>query len=33
MNDATKLRIAAGVLTQWRNDFYWANQPEPDSHG
>jgi hypothetical protein len=31
--DATKLRIAAGVLTKWRNDFYWANQPEQDSRG
>jgi len=32
-NDATKLRIAAGVLTQWRNDFYWANHRERDRHG
>jgi len=31
-NDATNLRIAAGVLTKWRNDFYWANHRESDSH-
>jgi hypothetical protein len=30
--DATRLRIAAGVLTRWRGEFYWANQHEPDSH-
>jgi hypothetical protein len=30
-NDATKLRMAATVLTKWRNDFYWANHRERDS--
>ena len=25
--DATNLRIAAGVLTKWRAEFYWENHP------
>lgn len=25
--DATDLRIAAGVLTRWRAEFYWDNHP------
>jgi hypothetical protein len=32
-NDATKLLMAAAVLTKWRGEFYWANHREPDSHG
>ena len=27
ISDATSLRIAAGVLTRWRGEFYWENQP------
>lgn len=30
-NDATTLLMAANVLTNWRNDFYWANRREQDS--
>lgn len=30
-NDATKLFMAANVLTEWRNDFYWANHRERGS--
>lgn len=25
--DTTNLRIAAGVLTRWRAEFYWENRP------
>jgi hypothetical protein len=27
IGDATNLRIAAGVLTRWRAEFYWENHP------
>ena len=33
INDANSLRIAAGVLTRWRAEFYWDNHPSSDQTG